>query len=74
MVGGIHKQVRKDSSVHSYINNNTVALKILPVMGIRRRVSVSAHEKRPPLDYGQMAAWNGGAEGKQQLRLFVTAK
>ena len=45
-------------SVEVFEGYVTVALKILPIMGIRRKIRVSAHEKKPPLDYGQMGAWN----------------
>ena len=47
-------------SVEVFEGYVTVALKILPIMGIRRKIRVSTHEKKPPLDYGQMGAWNGG--------------
>ena len=43
----------------------TIALKILIILGYRRNVYPLLNEKRPPLDFHQMVAWNGGAEGNR---------
>ena len=47
-------------SVEVFEGYVTVAFKILPIMGIRRKIRVSRHEKKPPLGFNQMGAWNGG--------------
>ena len=43
----------------------TIALNILIILGFRRNVYPLMNEKRPPLDFHQMVAWNGGAEGNR---------
>ena len=45
----------------------TIALNILIILGYRRNVYPLINEKRPPLDFHQMVAWNGGAEGQPVL-------
>ena len=36
----------------------TIALNILIILGYRRNVYPLTNEKRPPLDFHQMVAWN----------------
>ena len=43
----------------------TIALKILPILGYRRNSYPILNKKMPPLDFHQMVAWNGGAEGNR---------
>lgn len=49
-------------SVEVFEGYVTVALDVFSMMGYRRRVTISGHEKRPPLEFNQMVTWNGGAE------------
>ena len=43
----------------------TIALKILAILGYRRYSYPILSKKMPPLDFHQMVAWNGGAEGNR---------
>ena len=43
----------------------TIALKILPILGYRRNSYPILNKKMPPLEFHQMVAWNGGAEGNR---------
>ena len=43
----------------------TIALNILIILGYRRKKYSQINEKRPPLDFYQMVAWNGGDEGNR---------
>ena len=48
-------------SVEVFEGYVTVALDVFSMMGYRRRMPITGHEKRPPLDFHQMVTWNGGA-------------
>ena len=52
-------------SVEVFEGYVTVALDVFSMMGYRRRMPITGHEKRPPLDFHQMVTWNGGAEGNR---------
>ena len=43
----------------------TIALDILSILGYRRNVYPILNRKKPPLEFHQMVAWNGGAEGNR---------